>query len=213
MEEDRYFDSSKKAFSDGEIPEEDQNLGAPEKKPSPNRRLSIFLGIGVGLLIILMLMTWFRQDRVGSGDETRLETIENRLQNLETRMNEIQEVAERLVQIDYQSKELVSLIQKMEQTNEGMSERMDLIAQEIMTLQRGLPQTPQPEQKKAAAAAPDRQEAPKVVRHEVQSGETLYAIGRRYGISVEELRRLNDLGNDNTIQPGQKLIVTPNTAQ
>jgi LysM repeat protein len=51
------------------------------------------------------------------------------------------------------------------------------------------------------------------VHHEVQSGETLYAIGRRYGISVEELRRLNDLGNDNTIQPGQKLIVTPNTVQ
>ena len=42
--------------------------------------------------------------------------------------------------------------------------------------------------------------------HVVQKGDTLYSIARRYGISVEELKRLNNLVN-NTITVGQKLLV------
>ncbi len=46
--------------------------------------------------------------------------------------------------------------------------------------------------------------------HEVLQGETLYRIGKLYGISVEALRRLNNLSPNQAIYPGQKLIVTPN---
>lgn len=42
--------------------------------------------------------------------------------------------------------------------------------------------------------------------HTVQKGDTLYAISRKYGISVEELRQLNDLGG-NIISIGQRLRV------
>jgi LysM repeat protein len=43
--------------------------------------------------------------------------------------------------------------------------------------------------------------------HEVKSGETLYGIGERYGVSVDQLQRLNELGKKETIYPAQTLIV------
>jgi Mannosyl-glycoprotein endo-beta-N-acetylglucosaminidase/LysM domain len=42
--------------------------------------------------------------------------------------------------------------------------------------------------------------------HDVASGDTLMAISRRYGVHVDELRRLNDLRSDN-IRAGQRLRV------
>lgn len=44
--------------------------------------------------------------------------------------------------------------------------------------------------------------------HEVQHGETLYRIAKKYGISVQELCRLNDINSNEIIQPVQKLLVS-----
>ena len=43
--------------------------------------------------------------------------------------------------------------------------------------------------------------------HEVQSGESLYLIARKYGLSVDELCRLNNMHPRQIIRPGQKLLV------
>ncbi|RPG36599.1 MAG: LysM peptidoglycan-binding domain-containing protein [Muricauda sp. TMED12] len=45
-----------------------------------------------------------------------------------------------------------------------------------------------------------------VFTHEVRKGDTLYGISKRYDISVDELRRLNNL-NDNIISIGQLLNI------
>lgn len=44
--------------------------------------------------------------------------------------------------------------------------------------------------------------------HKVERGETLYRISRRYGVSVEEIRRLNKIEGNQNIQTGQKLIIS-----
>jgi uncharacterized protein (TIGR00159 family) len=43
--------------------------------------------------------------------------------------------------------------------------------------------------------------------HTVRSGETLWGISRRYGLTVEELRNLNNLSPGVAIYPDQKLLV------
>jgi len=43
--------------------------------------------------------------------------------------------------------------------------------------------------------------------HNVVRGDTLYSISRKYGLSVEEILRLNNLNKNQPIQPGQKLMV------
>jgi lipid-binding SYLF domain-containing protein len=45
--------------------------------------------------------------------------------------------------------------------------------------------------------------------HVVRSGDTLSGIGRQYGVSVDELRRLNNIGKKDYIYPGQKILVAP----
>ena len=44
--------------------------------------------------------------------------------------------------------------------------------------------------------------------HTVKRGETLLKIGKRYGIAVEELRKLNNLSKGQSIKIGQKLLVS-----
>jgi|GEM_PF-1009382 len=44
--------------------------------------------------------------------------------------------------------------------------------------------------------------------HKVERGETLYRISKRYGMSVEEICRLNKLEGNQNIRTGQKLIIS-----
>ncbi len=44
-------------------------------------------------------------------------------------------------------------------------------------------------------------------QHVVKSGETLWSIARQYDSSVEAIRRANDMPENATLQPGQKLVV------
>ncbi len=60
---------------------------------------------------------------------------------------------------------------------------------------------PQPEKKEEKAAKPQI--------HKVRAGETLYRISRRYGITVEQLRKINNLGPNAKIYPGQEIKLAP----
>ena len=44
--------------------------------------------------------------------------------------------------------------------------------------------------------------------HTVQKGETLYRISKKYGITVTELRKLNDLSESQSVRTGQKLLIS-----
>ena len=41
--------------------------------------------------------------------------------------------------------------------------------------------------------------------HKVKSGDTLYSISQRYGVSVEQLCKMNRIGKKMHIRPGQVL--------
>lgn len=62
----------------------------------------------------------------------------------------------------------------------------------------------------AAPTIPVQKETAEPIRHEVQKNETLAGIASRYGLSVEELRRLNrgKIDTGNTIHPGDILSIS-----
>ncbi|MGK7295141.1 MAG: LysM peptidoglycan-binding domain-containing protein [Candidatus Wenzhouxiangella sp. M2_3B_020] len=43
--------------------------------------------------------------------------------------------------------------------------------------------------------------------HRVRSGESLWVIARRYGVSVHEVQQMNGLGPSTLIRPGQRLVI------
>ena len=66
----------------------------------------------------------------------------------------------------------------------------------------------------ATTAQPPQNETTAMVRnrvntvyHTVESGDSLYAIGFRYNVSVDQLRRLNHIEADSTLHPGDKLVI------
>lgn len=47
--------------------------------------------------------------------------------------------------------------------------------------------------------------APKATTHKVQKGETLFSIAKSHGLTVDQLRKINRLGKNNSIKVGQVL--------
>lgn len=60
---------------------------------------------------------------------------------------------------------------------------------------------PSVQNERTPEAQPDR------VTHTVAQGETLFAISRKYGVSVENLKNWNGIGSQNIISVGQKLVI------
>jgi len=49
--------------------------------------------------------------------------------------------------------------------------------------------------------------------HQVQPGQTLWAIAKRYGVTVDAIRERNSLGENSPIRPGQKLQIPDKNAR
>ena len=49
----------------------------------------------------------------------------------------------------------------------------------------------------------------KIIEYEVQSGDTMSAVAKKFGISQETVKWANDLSNTNQLKPGQKLEILP----
>src|SRR6185436_19722274 len=69
-----------------------------------------------------------------------------------------------------------------------------------------------PPQSAAGPNAPFRQSPPETAGGaiDVQPGETLYSIGRRYGVSPAAIKDANGLSSD-TVRPGQRLVMPSGT--
>jgi membrane-bound lytic murein transglycosylase D len=59
---------------------------------------------------------------------------------------------------------------------------------------------------KPASGRASKNQANRVI-HSVNQGETLFAISRKYGVSVDELKSWNNIGSQNIISIGQKLVI------
>lgn len=86
-------------------------------------------------------------------------------------------------------------------------QRLDALAQKVEALEKQKQPAVEPKAKPSAPAKPAVSTEKRY--HTVQRGETLYGISKKYRISPEELRKLNDLSPDQSIRTGQKLLVSP----
>jgi LysM repeat protein len=189
------------------------------KRPLSETQMPLILAGGALLVLIIIIVVFL----TGGEDNTeRLVRLENAVGSLETRVQEMDLAISRLQQKDDVVEMLINKVDRLDETS---PERIDALEKQLANLQQQLAGTEnrpeaadETESGAAEEATPpaDADEPPvkrpatpknKVDYHEVKAGETLYQISRRYDLSVEELRRLNNLEEGALIRPGQKLIV------
>jgi len=68
---------------------------------------------------------------------------------------------------------------------------------------------PADENPERASATPTAQPAPEAAVHVVTTGDSLWSLSRRYGVTIEQLATWNDLSSKRNIRPGQRLVVRP----
>ncbi|MFW5730830.1 MAG: LysM peptidoglycan-binding domain-containing protein [Desulfonatronovibrionaceae bacterium] len=170
---------------------------------------------GAGLLIIVLLAVILASggNSVSSRDMQELRT---RIHELEERFTRISGAESGTDQFFAQ---VVQTQEEQQVTLEEHQETLDDLRQQIAGLDKqeaGQGSADRGEEKpsgsaagaSAGSASADDEAAENRI-HEVQSGDNLFRIGLKYDISVDAIRKLNDLSPDDSIQPGQKLIVGP----
>jgi LysM repeat protein len=95
-----------------------------------------------------------------------------------------------------------------EGADSALAGKIDSLAQRIETLEKKPAPAPIAAEKpkppaKEKATAPSGKKI-----HTVLKGETVYGISKKYGITPGELRKLNNLSEDQALKAGQKLVVS-----
>jgi len=86
-----------------------------------------------------------------------------------------------------------------------LQQRAETLSQKVETLEK---RTGPKTELKAKPSLAKPQVTPSKRYHTVQKGETLSTISKKYGITVEELRKLNGLSRNQPVRTGQKLLVS-----
>ena len=148
-------------------------------KPSNKRGFSLLIGAVISGLFVLVAVLFQRSNNINSGSKMR--SLERRIKQLEGGLYRLNRIEANLDQIEERNKQFTTFIDTF-RTLETPSKRSIAQLSQI--------------QKEANY-------------HEVLAGETLYDISRRHGITVDELRRLNQIEPEAIIYPKQRLLICP----
>jgi LysM repeat protein len=173
---------------------------------------------GVGLIVLVLIFGIMLSGRNNGTDREDLQSLETRIEQLEKKLAAIGAMDQTLEQLERQEQGLSAMGERFKVFESTVNTQIDQIIKELGALHQKLDRTPvakaqalPPTEKKAPAAAQKKAAAPEM--YQVQAGDTLFRISRRYGLTVEQLRSYNNLAHDAAIYPGQKLKLKPDGKQ
>jgi LysM repeat protein len=169
-------------------------------------------GLGLAAAVVILVLIFWRPKHIV--DQEYLQSLETRVQQLEKRlaaMGVMDQISERL---DKQAQDLDRIDKKTDRFEATVTTQIDQIIQELGALHQKTSElkaaaAPQPKMPAKKQPVASEKAQPTAKFHQVQPGETLYRISRRYGLSVQQLRSYNNLTPDTAIYPGQKLKLNP----
>ena len=173
--------------------------------------------IGAAVLIVLVIIFGVvLSGRNGSADREQLQSLEARIEQLEKKLETMDTRDQIPEQFARQERELNSMGKRLNGFESTVSTQIDQIIKELGAFHQKLDRAPAAKaqalpstEKKTAAAAPKKAAAAEF--YQVQAGDTLYRISRRFGLTVAQLQSYNNIAPDAAIHPGQKLRLTPKT--
>lgn len=147
----------------------------------------------IGIILILLLVLLFRGSDKTLTEE--LKALKTRVEQMEMRASAVDAATKRMDALEGQIKGIQQSLSKSEAVQRSLAERVEKMARQAEK-----PSAPQAAQKKSGAQA-------KV--HEVQPGETLYSIAKKYNVSADQILKLNNMTRKDTLRTGQKLVIAP----
>jgi len=171
--------------------EEEGDDGFDGRLHSEGSRMPLFVIAG-GLFVFFILIIIYMTRDSSSG----IEELQKRVALLE----------ERMTQAGGQSKNVSVMPEKIEGLRKEFAEKTKQLESDLARLRQDMESA---STKAVPAPRPSVAQPPRVLKyHTVLQGETLFGISKKYGITIDELRRLNNLKSNQTIGVGQKLIVS-----
>ncbi len=154
---------------------------------------SLLLWGFIGIILLLLIVLLFRGgDKAVTED---LSALKARMEQMEKKASALESAATKMDAVDGQIKGLQQSVSKVESAQRTLAERIDKFAQ----------RAEKPSAAQAAQKKPDAQ----AKLHEVQPGETIFSIAKKYNVPADQLLKLNNLSKKDTIKAGQKLVVAP----
>lgn len=171
-----------------------------------------FVLMGIGLvLVVVVFFAFFPR---GGGQDASLENtaISDRLQQMEDKIGRMETTLGELSGLQQDMEPVKKAVLRFDSADASILNRVEGLAGEVASLRKELAElkkTPPAATKTSTppAGGGKTETASQAVYYEVQKGDTLYSIGRRYGVGVDVIRKLNGLSDQDAIQPGQKLKV------
>jgi LysM repeat protein len=174
---------------------EAEEVYSPDRKRTgtDKKKLGIFAAVGVVVLAVIGGIYMMLGGGGVSKDEVRL--IQTKIGSMEQKITALE-------------KQQAALQARLpaEGAEAALTGKVDTLAQRVEALEKKpvavVAEKPKAAQKEKAAASPGKK------IHTVQKGETIYGISKKFGIKPDDLRKLNNLGAEDTVKPGQKLVVS-----
>ncbi len=175
---------------------------------SVSKNSGIVLGvIGAAVFILICLIVGLPMLKQNSVDPAALTELDGRLRKLEARLAELESARPTDPVPSFLEDRIKQLASRLEKLESASSRKADHPAPELEKPDQ--PVAAPPAVPAAAPPVPTKPNQKTDARyHDVKPKETLYSIARTYGLSVDELRKLNGMSPQDVLKTGQKLRVT-----
>ncbi len=185
----------------------DMNPSHRKVSPGPKSHGKTIILWAAGILILIAIVSFL----FGGGSEVSkkdLDSVYTRLTRLEKTTENLEGVEGKIAQLEKEDKKLEKSATERDRSIGYLKSQINKLNKKIDGLQKSMPSISVGT--KASNIKQKRQKSPaKGQYHEVRAGDSLYRIAQKYGISVDELCRINNITKKHVIQPGQKLKVAP----
>lgn len=171
---------------------------------------------GICILVMVIIIASFYPMTKQVKDDDYIQRLEKRILVLEEKLATLALTDERLRHIEVKSNKVDSFENSVNRLEATITLKTNLLVSRLDDMQLQVDSV-----KKTVNAANFKNHAgekprkkvqkkkahPEPDYHIVRKGETFYSISRRYGISLEVLKKKNNFNEKTIIYPGQKIII------
>jgi len=192
--------------------------------------LLVVFGVGVFILgVIFVFLPMLRSPT----DTKPIAEMDAKIKIMEAKLTEMEQNYQKVAQLALQQDRLDQVSARLDRLGASTMQRLDQMTREIETIHKQSvplktdsvtkqpsaqiktePASKQPAASKTESVSPSKpvetpEKKPSTEKyHEVKPKETLYGLAKTYGLTVDELRRLNNMGPKDMVRTGQKLKVS-----